>query len=349
MHYHQRSIMRIVNEERPEQRACHFGRIRGERDKHRSQRMTTLAMRVSPEESVAVRRVLVTGATGKIGSELVRRLAGRDGITVRAFVRNPEGAVPLLASGASVACGRFEDTRAVRAAVAGVDTIALITPAGPDAADQAAAVLDAAKRAGVRKIVRISVFKADVNGPTAVTQLHGRTDCEILRSGLTYTILRPPFFMQNLLFLAARTIATKGKICFGSGDGRLGMIDRRDVIECAEECVVSDTHDDQVLTLTGPESIGFGQIAERLTAVLRRPVRYVPVSPEAVEQSVCAMGGREWYAKVMRDLCQAYSRNWGDVTTDGVARITRRAPRAFDAFAREVLVPALVVAAGGWR
>jgi hypothetical protein len=112
---------------------------------------------------------------------------------------------------------------------------------------------------------------------------------------------------------------------------------------------MSDAHDDEIITLTGPESLGFREIADRLTAVIRRPVRYVPVSPDAVEQSACAMGLHEWYAAVLRDLCLAYGRNWGDVITDGVQRITRRAPRAFDAFAREVMVPALVVAAGGWR
>lgn len=309
----------------------------------------TAALALAPSDGVSTRRVLVTGATGKIGGELVRRLAARDDIAVRALVRSPEGEAPLLAAGASLARGRFEDARTLRAAAAGVDTIVLITPAGPHAAEQAAQVLDAAKHTGVRKIVRVSVFRADVSGPTAITRLHGRTDCEILRSGLTYTILRPPFFMQNLLSLAARTIATQAKLCFGAGDGRLGMIDRRDVVECAERCVLSDAHDDEVFTLTGPESIGFAEIAERLTVVLRRPVRYVRVSPEAVEQSVCATGGQEWYARALRDLCEAYSRNWGDVTTDDVARITRRAPRSFDAFAREVLAPALVVAAGGWR
>jgi uncharacterized protein YbjT (DUF2867 family) len=307
------------------------------------------AVQVTPAAGAAVRRVLVTGATGTIGGELVRRLAAHAGIAVRALVRNTDRAAPLLTAGASLARGRFEDEGTLRAAAAGMDTVVLITPAGPEAADQASLVLAAAKRAGVRKIVRISAFRADVNGPTAITRLHGITDDEILRSGLTYTILRPPFFMQNLLFLAARTIATRNKLCFGAGDGRLGMVDRRDVVECAERCVVSDEYDGEIVTLTGPESLGFREIADRLTEVIRRPVRYVPVSPDAVEQSVCAMGLHEWYAGVMRDLCLAYGRNWGDVITNGVQRITRRAPRAFDAFAREVMVPALVVAGGGWR
>jgi uncharacterized protein YbjT (DUF2867 family) len=188
------------------------------------------------------------------------------------------------------------------------------------------------------------VFKAAVDGPSSITRLHGRTDAEILESGLTYNILRPPFFMQNLFFMAADSLALEGRLYFGIGYGKLGMIDLRDIVDCAECCVVSDAYDDQVFTLTGPESIGFHHIAGRLNDILGRPVQYIPVPPEAVERSIRAMGMGEWYAQVMRDLCRAYSENWGDLTTDGVARISGRTPRSFDVFAREIMVPGLVVA-----
>jgi uncharacterized protein YbjT (DUF2867 family) len=291
-----------------------------------------------------VRKVLVTGATGRIGGQLVPRLAGYNDLAVRALVRSAKKAAPLESSGAELALGRLEDAQSVRVALDGIDTVVLITPASPDAADQASSLLAAAKAAGVRKIVRISVFKAAVDGPSGITRLHGRTDAEILESGLTYTVLRPPFFMQNLFFMAADSIAREGRLYFGIGYGRLGMIDLRDIVDCAESCVVSDAYDDQVFTLTGPESIGFHHIAGRLNDILGRPVQYIPVPPEAVERSIRAMGMGEWYAQVMRDLCRAYSENWGDLITDSVARITGRAPRSFDVFAREVMLPALAVA-----
>jgi uncharacterized protein YbjT (DUF2867 family) len=293
-----------------------------------------------------LKKVLVSGATGKIGSQLVPRLAACDDIAVRAFVRNEQKAAPLIASGAELALGAFEDVQAVLAAVDGIDTVVLITIQNPNAADQASAVLAAAKKAGVRKIVRISVFKAAIDGPTDVTRLHGRTDTELKASGLTFTILRPPFFMQNLFFMAARSITSEGKLYFGTGDGKLGMVDLRDIVDCAERSVVSDTYDNEVFTLTGPESISFHDIANRLTNTLGRPVQYVSVPPEAVEQSIRAMGMGDWYAQVMRDLCKAYRENWGDVTTDDVARIAGHSPRSFDAFAREVFAPALNMGAG---
>ena len=288
-----------------------------------------------------MKRVLVTGATGNIGSRLIPRLASRPDIAVRALVRSLDRAAPLAASGAELVPGRLEDKEAVRRAMQNIDTVVLITPAGPSAADQASAALAAAREAGVRKIVRVSVFNAAYGGPSDVTRQHGQTDWEIRASGLTYTILRPPFFMQNLCFLAARSIVREGRIYFGTGDGRLSMIDLRDVVDCAEESVMSESGDNKTFTLTGPESISFQEIADRLSTMMRRPVRYVPVFPEWVEQSIRAMGRGDWYSRVMADLCQAYSENWGDVVTGDVALITGHRPRSFYVFAREVLLPAL--------
>jgi uncharacterized protein YbjT (DUF2867 family) len=288
-----------------------------------------------------MRRVLVTGANGRIGSRLVPQLAARNDVVVTALVRDAGRAALLEASGAGLARGTFEDARSLHGALEDVDTAVLITPASPDAADQAIAFLAAAKESGVRKIVRVSVFKAALDGPTDAVRLHGRSDGALLASGLRYVILRPTFFMQNLLFVAARTIASEGRIYFGVGDASLGMIDLRDIVDCAEQGVVSDAMDDEIVALTGPERITFREVADRLADVLGRPVEYVPVPPETVERTVRASGMGEWYARVMRDVCRSYSEGWGDLTTDGVLGMTGRAPRTIEAFAREIFAPAL--------
>lgn len=286
------------------------------------------------------KKVLVTGATGNIGGELVRRLAERGDVEVRALVRDEEKAKRLTAGGVEVALGSFEDQRSLQAAAQGVDTVALITATNPHAADQVHVALDAARQAGVRKIMRISALKADVDGPTGNTREHGHADHAIEASGLTYAILRPHFFMQNM-FMSAQTIAADGVMYWGMGDGKLGMIDVRDIVDCAEQAVLSDEFDGQVSAITGPASISFYDVAGILSDLLGRPVQYVPVPLEAVEQSLLDMHAGEWLAKVMRDYSGAYSQGWGDYTTDTVMRMTGRPPRSFETFAREVFVPAL--------
>lgn len=288
-----------------------------------------------------MKRVLVTGATGKIGSLLVPRLASYEDIHVRAFSRTADGLFQVKPGSVELVRGAFENAEQVRAAVKDIDTLILITPASANAAWQASLMLEAAIEARVQKIVRVSVFKAAIDGPTDITRYHGETDKQIQTSGIDYTIMRPGFFMQNLLFLASQTIAREDKLYFGTGEGKLGLIDLRDIVDCIEQIVVKGGHSNETITLTGPESISFSHIADRLSNILKRPIQYVSISPEKVEQSIQAKGMGNWYAGVMRQLCEQYKNNWGNITTNNIERITGRAPRSFDVFAREILCPAV--------
>src|SRR5215211_7066644 len=140
------------------------------------------------------RKILLTGATGTIGAELAQRLAAHETVALRVFVRNSEKVNDLQARGVEVMQGTFEDGDSLRTALEGVDTVVLITPFNPTAADQAHAVIVAAQDARVRRIVRLSVVMADANGPSDSYRQHGRTDAEIQASGLTYTVVRPNTF-----------------------------------------------------------------------------------------------------------------------------------------------------------
>ena len=120
--------------------------------------------------------VLVTGATGSVGSDLIQNLLAKPGLRLRALVRDPAKARALADRGVELATGSFEDPASLVAAMTGIDTLALITAAGAPAADQAASAITAAKQAGVRKIVRLSAIKASADGPTDNTRQHGRTE-----------------------------------------------------------------------------------------------------------------------------------------------------------------------------
>ena len=286
------------------------------------------------------RKVLITGATGNIGSQLSPRLAASDDLEARAFVHDENKASALREAGVECVIGSFEDAKSVGEAVDGIDTVVLITAPNAHAYDQAVSILAAAKSAGVRKIVRLSAIKGSPDGPTDNTRQHGRFDQELQSSGLTYVILRPHFYMQNL-FMSAQTIGSEGNMYWGMGDGRLGIIDVRDIVDCAEAVVLSDQFDNQILSPTGPASISFHDVAKALTDALGRPVSYVPVSPEAVEQSLREMNMGDYFPTIMRDYSQAYSENWGDYVTEDVQVVTGHPARAIADFAREVLAPAL--------
>jgi len=284
------------------------------------------------------KNIVVTGATGTIGRRVVEGLVARRA-PVTALVHSAGKAPDLETLGARTAVGAFEDPASLERAFAGADAIVLITPPGPHAFEQTITAIDAAKRAGARKIVRISALKADPEGPTDNTRQHGRTEAALRASGLTYVILRPHLFLQNL-FGSLPQILGEGKLYWGVGAGKMGMIDTRDVSDAAVVAATSDAFDGQTLELTGPASIDYHQVAAAIGRGLGRDVTYVPIPPEAAGEALRKYGAPEWAVNVIRDYCTAYSKGWGDFTTGEVARITGHAPRSVDDFVREVLVPA---------
>ena len=283
--------------------------------------------------------ILVTGATGSVASLVAARLRA-DGIGVRALVRDAGKASALAAAGVELSIGGFEDPGVLGAALDGIASVFLVTPPHPDAAamvDRFLAV--AAKRVPGPRIVRLSAIKASERGPTENTRSHGHADRAIIDSGLPYVILRPNYFMQNLLG-SAEAILSKGMLFQGTGDGRIGFIDVRDIADVAAATLVDARWDRGIYELTGPDAISYADVAKLLGAALGREVRHVPVTPEQVRASILERGWGEWMAGIMADYSAAYARGWGDFTTGFVERIAGHAPRGYASFLDEVFVPA---------
>lgn len=288
----------------------------------------------------AERTVLVTAATGTVGRPLALRLAVDPRLRVRALIRNPERAGDLAAAGVELMPGDLDDVDALARGLSGVDTLALLTPAGPQAATQAARVIAAARQAGVRKIVRLSAIKADREGPTENTRLHAETEAEIHASGMVHVILRPAAFFQNLLWSAA-TVLGEGRLYGAYGRGRVAFIDARDVSEALAAAVASGDFDGRTLELTGPRALDHDELAAAFARALGRDVVHVAVPPEAASQAAAAAGADAWTARLVADYARAYAAGFGAEVSDAFARLTGRAPRDVDAFVREVFVPAV--------
>jgi uncharacterized protein YbjT (DUF2867 family) len=249
-------------------------------------------------------------------------------------VRDEAKGAPLKAQGIEVFVGDFDKPSTLPQAFAGADSVWLLTKPGPRAPDQHSSAIWAARRAGVSHIVRMSAVGAAHNAPTINSRSHALSDTELGLSGVPFTILKPHFFMTNLM-LSAQSIAKEGVFYLPLGEAKVGMIDSRDVGFFAAHVLTTGGHEGKTYTLTGPESIDMNAVASQLGAALGKPVKYVPVPVEQALQGMAGMGLDDWMLASVRDYFTAYSNCWGDFVTDDFERVTGKAPRAFATFARD--------------
>jgi uncharacterized protein YbjT (DUF2867 family) len=282
--------------------------------------------------------ILVTGGTGNVGTQALKSLLAKKNLKVRALVRNPTTARWIADLGGELMEGDLDNGAAVGRAMRDVQTLALITPAGARASEQAAKLVGIAKQAGVQKIVRLSAIKASEDGPTDNTRQHGTTERAIRESGMRYVFLRPNYYMQNLLG-SIGSMAGEGKLYAGMGDAGIALIDTRDVGDALAAAALTARFDGSALELSGPMSIGHGAVAAEIGKALGRQVTYVPVPPEAAGEAARAFGLDDWTVQIIVDYARAYSRGFGDFVTDSVHELTGHAPRDIETFAREVMSP----------
>ena len=122
---------------------------------------------------------------------------------------------------------------------------------------------------------------------------------------------------------------------FALADGKMGLIDSRDISYFAAHVLTTTGHEGKTYTLTGPASLSMHQIAAAIGGAVGKTVTYVPVSIDNARQSMAQMGLDDWMANLMCDYFKAYSANWGDLVTDDFQRVTGKAPRSIEQFARD--------------
>ena len=274
--------------------------------------------------------ILVTGATGNVGREAVRLLAEQP-IPVRALVRDPHKTAALSGAGAEIVEGDLAKPATLDAALAGVDTVILVSPAVPV---QELNVVESAVRAGVGHIVKIT-SKASADSPIA--RRRGQTEIEegLARSGISHTLLRANAYMQNVLALAPAIARTSS---FGSsaGDGRIGMIDARDVAATAAAIATAPSaHAGQTYWLTGPETITYSDVAAVLTKLLGRTITFQYRDFQEDRRTMIAAGVPEPIATMNAQAFSLIAEGDADWLSPDLASILHRPARSVERFAED--------------
>lgn len=225
--------------------------------------------------------ILVTGATGTVGQEVVAQLL-LAGERVRAMTRNPSGA--RFDRRVEVVKGDFDASDTLVKAVDGVERAFSLT-FGPRTGIHEREIAKAAKKAGVRHIVKLSAMGGDGQTKNAIRKWHEEGEQAIKETGIGWTVVRPGGFMSNALHWR-ETIRTQGKVFSNYGDGKLPSVHPRDIAAVAVRALTSDGHDRRTYELTGPEALSIGEQVAILSNVLNRRIEYVPITDEAARKGM---------------------------------------------------------------
>lgn len=267
-------------------------------------------------------RVLVTGASGSVGREVLAGLV-RAGVPVRAVSRNPETVSAWQADGLQAVNASLND---LGEALQGCERMFLLSPATPDQYGQDRRAIDAARTAGLSHVVKLSSGDAVADSPISWARGHAYSDRDLQASGLAWTLLRPSAFFPNLLNNAS-TIR-RGFLPHTSGSGTTGWIDVADIAASAAAVLTGDGHAGATHVLTGPEALSFPDLALRLSSVLARPVRPVFLPAPLYRALLRAAGTDAWNAGNLvaqfADVVRSGRHDPGATTT--VEELTGRPP-----------------------
>lgn len=276
--------------------------------------------------------ILVTGATGNVGSQVVRELT-QSGFPVRAFVRDESKARDLL-DGVELAVGDFADTASIERSLDGVDTVFLASADGPDKVRHETSVIDAAARAGVEFLVKCSTIHARAGSPLPPFDWHGRIENHLRESGIPAAILQSNFYMSNIL-AAAEQVRRDNKLIAPASQGEIAMIHPSDVAAVAAVVLSSSGHEGATYRLTGPEAVSYMRLAEMLSVVTGSDVEFVDVPDDAARGALVASGMPDWLVDHLIALFGLIRRGELATVTDTVTQLTGREPRSFADFALE--------------
>jgi uncharacterized protein YbjT (DUF2867 family) len=277
-------------------------------------------------------KILVTGATGTVGRELVARLLA-DGVEVKAATRNPALAAKLFGPQAEPVELDFDVTATWDAAVQWADRVFLVPPPfDPHGDERLVPFLDWAVQSGARHVVLLSAM-----GIEARERLHlRRIERRLERTGVEWTFLRPNVYMQNFArgFLA-RDIRERDVVHLPVGQAHVSFVDSGDVADAAARVLGDDRHFRRSYTLTGPEALDHDRVADLLGRAAGREIRYQPISEEAMARSLASQGWPADQAGTFAGLMTAIREGRRSDVTGDVERLTGHPPGSFEAFVLE--------------
>ena len=277
--------------------------------------------------------ILITGATGTVGSEVVKRLSAH-GIKARAVTRDLQKAEANSLPHIDFVQGNFDDAESMRPVCSGVDRAFLLTNSTEHAEQQQIAFLRVAQQSGVRHIVKLSQLHADPSSRQRFLRYHGVVQAALQATGLTFTFLRPNLYMQGLLNFQ-QSIQQKSAFFVPAAAARISTVDVRDLADVAVAALTETKHENKIYSLTGPDALTFTEMAQKLSRAVGRTITFVDVPPKSMRAALAGLGFLPWQADGLIEEFAMYRRGEASAGEAGLGEALGRPARTFDEFARD--------------
>jgi len=274
-------------------------------------------------------KILITGATGNIGKEIIKLLKTKNTNFVALTTKNE------AIEGAETVTADFADMESLKNAMKGVSTLFLLLPSHPDAVKFGENAITAAKECGVNHIVRSSGSFANSNSELFLEKLLGTTDKYLKESGMNYTITAPSCFMQNFCTTMLNDYKS-GIIYQSAGEGKISWVDVRDIAAVNVEVLLNpEKYTNKELIITGQESLNYQETINQLNEITEKETKYVAITKEFATQTLIGMNFPQFFIDLIISLNESINLGHFAETTDTVEKITGKKPITFKQFATD--------------
>ena len=275
--------------------------------------------------------ILVTGATGRTGRRVARRLS-KWGYTFTAMVRDPERAAGLKSKSIDLAEGDFGKPDSLKSALEGVEHAFMLSPDCGNQFEMEKNFIDAAREAGVKYLVKYSVIGASPDSPSRLLRWHGEAEEYLRGSGLRHTIVRPSVFMQNFSTHFAQSIKENREVRLPFGEAGCAWVDVRDTARLIAKLLTENGNSDGALTVTGPEALTGNDVAAIFSDKLGKKVEYTDVKPKEFRKDLVSYGMPEHVADAVAELYKLIGDGLCNFVTDTFYEVTEKQSRTFEEF-----------------
>jgi uncharacterized protein YbjT (DUF2867 family) len=283
--------------------------------------------------------ILVTGATGTVGSEVVNQLSKSDiPIKIKTAVHLNGNAGKVGGSdGIETVPIDYNRSETLKAGLRDVDKLFLLSRDSPTMVELTSNVVAEAKKSGIKQIVRLSAKGADLKAESPSLRMHRQVEKIIEESGIPFTVLRPNEFMQNFINLHGPSIKRKNAFYMAVGDSKVSIVDVRDIAAVGVQALIhGEKHYDKTYTITGQEALSYYQIANILSDVTGRKISYMDLSEGDFRRALREAGVDDWFIYVVLGMLDSiYRSGIAAQVFPAVEEVTGRKPIMFAQFAKD--------------